>query len=264
MKKFIVYLMVFALSTGLASMSFGRTMAEEMTAVRDYLNVVDAKLATAKQAKDTARVALLHKEKAATLLRWEKLKATMETPKPPVIIRTPAPPPVVIRIPAPPPVIVTVPNTKEVGRGVDLYFNGGFNAGLVGFSGNFDYDLSGLPAQGLKMRVGANYITGTNPSGGDEMQAIFAKLGAVYYISPFLPELGMPLTWYLGGAYLIPVKVNDSRTGVWGLEGCVGANYNVPEMGVVNFEMGYGVLKYSADQAALKGVDLKIGYGITF
>src|SRR3989339_112513 len=244
MKKFIVYLMVFALSTGLASMSFGRTMAEEMTAVRDYLNVVDAKLATAKQAKDTARVALLHKEKAATLLRWEKLKATMETPKPPVI--------------------VTVPNTKEVGRGVDLYFNGGFNAGLVGFSGNFDYDLSGLPAQGLKMRVGANYITGTNPSGGDEMQAIFAKLGAVYYISPFLPELGMPLTWYLGGAYLIPVKVNDSRTGVWGLEGCVGANYNVPEMGVVNFEMGYGVLKYSADQAALKGVDLKIGYGITF
>lgn len=257
MKKFIICAVAFAFMLGFAGMSFGRTMEEEVSAVRDYLNVVDAKLATAKQSKNTTRIDLLHKEKAATLLRWEKLKATMATPQPPVIIRTPAPAPL-------PAVVITVPNTKEAGRGVDIYVNGGLDAGLTGFSGNLDYDLSGLPAQGLKVRVGGNYISGTNPNGGDVMKAGFGKIGAVYYITPYLPALGLPLTWYVGGAYLIPVKVNNGRTGVWGVEAYLGSNYNIPEMGVVNIEIGYAGLKYSATQPGLKGIDLKIGYGIAF
>src|SRR3989339_1227747 len=143
MKKLIICLVALFIVTASANVAFGRTMQEEMDAVRDYLNVVDAKLATAKQAKNTARINLLHKEKAATLLRWEKLKATMETAKPPVIIRTPAPDPV----------IITVPNTEEAGRGVALYLNGGLDSGLTGIGANLDYDLSGLPAEGIKLRV---------------------------------------------------------------------------------------------------------------
>jgi hypothetical protein len=35
-------------------------------------------------------------------------------------------------------------------------------------------------------------------------------------------------------------------------------------MGVINLEAGYGALKYDSAQSALKGMDLKIGYGLLF
>ncbi len=261
MKKIIVCLVAVAFVAGIVSVSFGRTMAEEKEAVREYLFVLDAKLAKAKNAGQSAKVNLLHAEKNSTLARWNKLKASME-PKPVAMI--PEPVVIVVPGPTPDPVIVTVKSTKEVGRGVALYVNGGIDSGLTGFSGNLDYDLSGFPAQGLKLRVGANYVSGTNPTGNDDMKAVFAKVGGVYYITPYLPDFGIPLTWYVGSAYLIPVKVNNNRTGVWGVEAFIGSNYNVPELGVINVEVGYAGLKYSNDQSALKGMDLKIGYGIIF
>jgi len=257
MKKLIICLIALFIVAASANLAFGRTIQEEKQAVRDYLNVVDAKLATAKEAKDTAKIDLLHAEKAATLARWYKLEATM-------VIPTPPPAPIVIRTPAPEPVMITVPNTEEAGRGVSLYLSGGFDAGLTGAAANLDYDLSGLPAEGLSIRIGANYVSGLNPRSSDNMQAASAKLGAVYYITPYLPDLGMPMTWYVGGAYLYPVKVNDARVGQYGLEAYLGTNYVIPEMGVVNLEVGYGALKYAEDQLALKGIDLKLGYGILF
>ena len=255
MKKTITILLAIAFAVSIATVSFGRTMQEEMQAVRDYLNVVDAKLATAKKAKNKKRVDLLHAEKSATLARWYKLKATMTTPVP-----TPAPTPVIVN---PTPVVIINP-PAQAGRGVGIYVNGGLDAGLIGFAGNLDYDLSGIVAQGLSARVGLNYVSGTNPNGNDAMKAVSAKLGAVYYITPYLPNMGVPLTWYAGGAYLLPVKVNAGRTGKWGMEAYLGANYVVPEMGTVNFELGYSGLKYADSQPALKGLDLKIGYGILF
>ena len=72
------------------------------------------------------------------------------------------------------------------------------------------------------------------------------------------------MTWYVGGAYLYPVKVNNARVGKYGLEAYIGTNYVIPEMGVINVELGYGALKYADDQPALKGIDLKLGYGILF
>ncbi|MFA4967669.1 MAG: hypothetical protein WC624_05570 [Candidatus Margulisiibacteriota bacterium] len=255
MKKFIICLVAFAFVAAIANLAFGRTMQEEMDKVRDYLNVVDAKLATAKQAKNKKKVDLLHAEKSATLARWNKLKASMVTEQAPV-----APAPIIV---TPTPVVVVTP-TPEAGRGVALYLNGGLDAGLIGFSGNLDYDLSGLSIQGASVRVGANYVSGNNPNGGDSMKALFAKLGAVYYITPYMPDLGVPLTWYVGGAYLLPVKVNNARTGVWGLEAYLGTNYVVPELGIINFEIGYAGLKYASSQPSLKGIDLKLGYGIKF
>jgi hypothetical protein len=257
MKRTLVILLAIAFVATAAMTSFGRTLEEEKLAVRDYLNVVDAKLATAKAANNKARVKLLHAEKAATLARWYKLKSAMENAPAPA---APSPTRVIVN---PTPVIIVNP-TAESGRGVALYINGGLDAGLTGFSGNFDYDLSGLVTQGLSARIGANYVSGTNPTGSDSMKAVSAKLGAVYYITPYMPSIGIPLTWYIGGAYLLPVKVNAGRTGKWGAEAYVGMNYNVPEMGIINFELGYSGLKYADSQPALRGIDLKLGYGIKF
>ena len=111
MKKITIFILVIAFMVSVASLAFGRTMEEEKAAVRDYLNVVDAKLATAKQANDTTKIDLLHAEKTATLDRWYKLQAQMETAKPPqvVVVTTHSTE------------VVTVTNTKEVGRGVALW-----------------------------------------------------------------------------------------------------------------------------------------------
>jgi hypothetical protein len=250
MKKTITILLAIAFVATAAMSSFGATaMDDEAQAVRNYLKVVDAKLAKAKKANQSAKVNQLHAEKAATLARWNKLKASKVPPAP--VIVNPAP-------------IVIINPPAQTGRGVGIYVNGGLDAGLIGFAGNLDYDLSGVVTQGLSARVGLNYVSGTNPSGNDSMKAVSAKLGAVYYITPYLPNMGVPLTWYVGGAYLLPVKVNAGRTGKWGAEAYLGANYVVPEMGTINFELGYSGLKYADSQPALKGLDLKIGYGILF
>ena len=194
--------MAIAFVASITAASFGRTIEEEAAAVRDYLNVVDAKLVKAKKTKNAAKVNLLHKEKDSALLRWNKLKASM-TPTP-----APAPAPV-----APAPIVNIITPAPLAGRGVALYVNGGIDKGLTGAAVQMDYDLSGMVAQGLSVRIGGNYISGTNPTGNDSVIAISAKLGAIYYITPFLPALGLPLTWYAGGAYLLPVKVNNNRTG---------------------------------------------------
>lgn len=252
MKKFVVCLFALTFITAVASVTFGRTMEEEAVAVRDYINLLDAKLVKAKKANQSKKINLLHAEKNATLLRWNKLKAAMVV----------APAPV-----EPKPIIVNMPPTSEVireGRGITLYINGGLDKGLIGYAANLGYDLSAQPDTGIKLRVGVNYISGTNPEGGDIMKAASAKLGAMYYITPYMPSVGIPLTWYVGACGLYPFKVNAGRTGRWGAEAYVGMNYAMPQMGDINFELGYGALKYSDDQAALKGIDLKIGYGILF
>ena len=249
MRSFIVWLVVFAFVAAIASVSFGRTMEEEAQAVRNYLNIVDAKLVKAKKANQSAKINLLHAEKNATLARWSKLKASMKAPV------------------TPQPIYVSEPATTEVireGRGIAVYINGGLDKGLIGYAGNVDYDLSAQPDQGIKIRTGLTYISGTNPEGNDVMKAASVKLGAMYYISPYMPSIGIPLTWYVGAAALYPFKVNAGRTGRWGGEAYLGTNYAMPQMGTINFELGYGVLKYSDNQPGLRGLDLKIGYGIVF
>ena len=262
MKKYLLIILAVVFLASITTVAFGRTIAEEKQAVRDYLNVVDAKLATAKLDNDTQKIDFLHAEKDATLTRWYKLQAEMENAQPSTEV-------VVIVTPAPSAEIVTInnTNTREVGRGLSLYMNGGVNAGLSGYGASLDYDLSGLPDQGIKVRMGADYILGTNPNGNDWVQVMCAKLGAVYYITPYMPDMSLPLSWYIGGDYLQPVKVNVDRENEQGLRGgevFLGANIRMIEFGIVNFEVGYTELKYSANQPALKGMDVKIGYGLNF
>jgi hypothetical protein len=255
MKKIIAIGLMVAFVFTVAASSFARTLEEEKMAVRNYLTVIDAKIIKARKAGNKAKMTMLQAEKKGTLARWYKLQAEMQAAPAPV---APAP------VAAPAPAAKAAMAPMEAGMGVCISVNGGLDAGLTGFAGNLDYDLSSMVAQGLKVRVGANYVSGTNPTGSDSVKAASAKIGAIYDVSSYLSALGLPLSWYVGGAYLIPVKVNNSRTGKWGAEAYVGANYMIPEMGMVNVELGYGALKYADNQAALKGVDLKVGYGYSF
>jgi hypothetical protein len=255
MKKFVICLIAFVFVTAIATVSFGRTMQEEAQAVRNYLDTVDAKLVKAKKANQSAKINLLHAQKNAALARWNKLQKSME-------VAPAAPAPV-----TPPPIIVTVPPTPEVirsGRGIAAYVDAGLIAGLTGYSANVGFDLGEQPDTGLKIRVGADYISGNNPSNNDPMKAVNAKIGAVYYLTPYLPSIGLPITWYVGADGLYPAKVDRGRTGQWGVQAYGGADYDIPQLGIVNFELGYAAVKYSVDQPALKGIILKIGYGIIF
>ena len=253
MKKTIAMLLAIAFVATVAASSFGRTLEEEKTAVRDYLKVVDAKIIKFRKAGNTTKMKQMQAEKKATLARWEALKAKMEAEE---VSAAPAPTPV-----APAPVAKAAASD---GMGMVLGVNAGLDAGLFGFSGNLDYDLSSMGAAGLKVRVGGNYVSGTNPTGSDDMKAVSLKLGAIYNVTDYLQALGLPLTYYVGGAYLLPVKVNAGRTGKWGAEAYLGANYMVPDFGMINAELGYGALKYADTAAALKGLDLKIGYRYAF
>jgi hypothetical protein len=98
MKKVIVFLVVLAVMASVTSVAFGRTMDEEKQAVRDYLTVLDAKIIKARKDGQNARLNVLNAQKAATLARWNKLKASMEvTPPPPPVAPVPAPAPVVVK-----------------------------------------------------------------------------------------------------------------------------------------------------------------------
>ena len=250
MKKLIVCLAAFALVAGISSVTFGRTVEEEKQAIRNYIEVLDTRIAKAQKIKDYAHENRLFAIKQAQLARLAKLDPTA----------------IVAPAPAPTAEIIKVYSSAEAdaGRGVKVYANGGYDAGLIGFAVNLGYDIFGKPNDGLALRIGANYLAGNNPNGNDLVKVASAKVGAIVYVTPYLPSVGIPLTYYVGGAYLMPFKVYGGRTGKWGVEAYFGANYDVPEMGIVNFELGYSGLKYAADQPALKGLDAKIGYGFNF
>ena len=202
------------------------------------------------------------KKRVKKIVKLVKKPVVKPIVKKPVV--KPIPAPVVVPAPVTPAPVVVVPMTSK-GMGFILGVNAGLDAGLTGVSGNLDYDLSSMGISILKIRVGGNYISGTNPAAGsDSMSAVSLKLGALYDVTEYLKVLGMPLTYYVGGAYLLPVKVNAGRTGKWGAEAYLGANYDVPDFGMINAEVGYGALKYADSQASLKGLDLKIGYRYAF
>ena len=250
MKKYIVCLVALVFVAAVASATFGRTVENEKLAINNYITVLDKRIAKAHKAGQNALENRLFAIKQAQLARLDALN-----PKK-VVVTTPAPVAQVIEVPA---VAAIVPS-----RGVAVYVNGGVDAGLVGFAANLDYAILGGFNEGIKLRVGANYLAGNNPNGNDLVKVASAKLGACYYLTPHLPTNGMPIAWYVGGAYLWPFKVYGDRTGKWGVEAYLGADYSIPEMGIVNFEIGYSGLKYAADQPALKGIDLKVGYGLAF
>jgi uncharacterized membrane protein YeaQ/YmgE (transglycosylase-associated protein family) len=65
--KFMSFLAVCVFATVLSGTIYGRTAEEEKQAVRNYLDVLDAKLEIAKKQNQSAKVVLLHAQKATAL-----------------------------------------------------------------------------------------------------------------------------------------------------------------------------------------------------
>jgi hypothetical protein len=256
MKKAIIFVVAMAFLASVASVAFARTMAEEMSAVRDYLNVVDAKLATAKQNKNTTRVRLLHAEKAATLARWYKLKATMVTPTAP----TP-PAPVAPVAPAAP--VVAQPTVKA---GV---FGWGINTSIAGqYINTGKGSISG--SAGLLGNLVLNDFVGLGPMFGGTANTVKFKLGTGYYQGAGLKAvpiyaggvINLP-QWmggqdsYLTGGLNYVVYGNGQTSGKIGGDVFFGLTVDLGlGLGKTGFEIGYSVVR--SNTVTSKGISLSV------
>ncbi len=250
MKKFIICLVVFVFTTTIASVAFGRTLDEEKQAVRDYLNVVDAKLAKAKAAKQTAKVKKLHAEKAGTLARWEKLKASM--------VVTPI-------APIPTPVVGQPVSTASAGwfgwglntslSGQYIYTGAGSLSGTGGLKGDIILDdfigmgsMMGLSNDTFKYKLGLGVYDG----GGAGLKAIPVYAGGII-------NLGTDV--YLTGGLNYVVYGNGLTSGRIGGDAYIGLKTDIGlGAGATRFELGYSVVRSSTVTA--KGFAISVNQAI--
>lgn len=257
MKKVIGILLALTFVAVLAAGSYARTLGEEKQAVRDYLKVVDAKINKYRAQGNTVKVKQLQAEKQGTLRRWEALQAKMQAEETPWVPPTPAP---VAPAPAP------KPASAAAGMGMSVGGKVGLTAGLFAVTGDLDYALDSI-LPGAKARLSVDYVTGNNPNEtatvDNPMKSVDVKIGGIYALD-MLKTAALPIDWYVGAAYILPVKVNDARTGKWGAEAYLGGKYMVPDFGTVYGELGYAGLKYANNVNALKGVNVAVGYAYSF
>ena len=257
MKKTIGIFLALTFVAVLAAGSFARTLEEEKQAVRDYLKVIDAKIIRFRAQGNTVKMKQMQAEKQGTLRRWEALKASMESADTPWVPPTPAP-----VAPAP----AMKPTSATAGMGMTAGAKVGLTAGLFAVTGDLDYSLASI-LPGAKARLSVDYVTGNNPNEtatiDNPMKSVDVKIGGTYALD-MLKTAALPVDWYLGAAYILPVKVNSARTGKWGAEAYLGGMYMVPDFGTIYGELGYAGLKYDASAAALKGVNVAVGYAYSF
>lgn len=177
---------------------------------------------------------------------------------------TPTPAPVEVA-PQPAPVSPVVQPAKKPSL-FSVGVKAGLNSGVLGAVGDFDYVLSQI-LKGLSARVSLGYVSGNNPNStatrDNPMASVVAKIGANYVIDG-LKIANLPVDWYVGGAYLIPVRTNDARSGGWGVEAVLGGKYSGDDAWKLYVESGYSGLKYDTNVAALKGLGFTVGYSYTF
>ena len=189
------------------------------------------------------------------------VKKIVKPIKKPVVKPVPAP-----WVPPAPQPVAPAPAPKaaapSAGMGLSLGAKVGLSGGATGVIVDLDYSIAGV-LKGTKIRVGGDYLSGTNPTGNDSYKMSNLRLGLVYALD-MLKSADMPISWYLTGSLLYPWKVNAGRTGSWGIEAAVGGNYMVPDFGTIYGEVGYAGIKYTSTQPALKGVSAAIGYSYNF
>jgi hypothetical protein len=258
MKKIIALTVAVAFVVSLAGMVFGRTMVEERDAVRAYLKVIDAKIIKYRKAGNTAKMKGLQADKAATLRRWEKLKASMVSPMtPPPAPVAPVPPsaPVVSQAAAPAGLFGMGINTSLAG----LYINTGKGAasGSVGVMGNLVLDdfiglgsMVGLSADAVKFKVGTGYVYG-----GGGLKAVPVYAGGI--IS--LPMGG--LNTYLTGGVNYVVYGNSQTSGNVGGDVALGISADLGlGLGKTGFEVGYSIVRSKTVSA--KGLSVSVSQSI--
>jgi hypothetical protein len=249
MKKAIIFIVAMAVMASVTGVAFARTMAEEMSSVRDYLNVVDAKLATAKNAKNEKKIRLLHAEKTATLARWYKLKASMVTPVAPAPAPAPTPAPVVnVTTPAP---IVVMPSPAPglFGMGVPVALSGlyintgkGTYSGTGGLKGEVilnDFtglsNMLGLAPKAINYKIGVGVADG----GGGDLKAIPVYAGGTIA----LPMMNGMEPYLVGGLNYV-VYGNGKTSGKIGGDAGLGLKVDMGfGIGKTGLELGWGVVR---------------------
>jgi len=260
MKKAIIFLVIVAFMATVATVAFGRTLEEEKQAVRNYLNVLDAKLAKAKAAKQSSKVNMLHAEKNATLARWNKLKASMAVaPAAPVVAPVPPPPAPMVAKPA--------VNNGLFGWGINTSLDGqyintgkGSISGALGLMGNVVLDdfvglgpMVGMSANTVKFKLGAGYYAG----GGNGLKAIPVYAGGIIN----LPQWMSGLDSYLTGGLNYVVYGNGKTSGKIGGDVYLGitADFGLG-LGKTGFQIGYSVVR--SNTATVKGLALAVSQPI--
>jgi len=247
MKKLVALLVVAAFVVSLVGEVLAQNFEEEAAKVRAYLKVIDAKIKDARAKKQTARLKKLQAEKAATLARWNKLKASMEAAPPP------PPPAPVAPVPPPPPAPVAVKPAAPAGlfgMGLNTVLTGayvntgkGTISGSVGALGSLVLDdfvglgpMIGLSANAIKYTVGAGAYYG-----GGGLKAIPVRAGGIITLPADL--LG-GLESYLAGGLNYVVYGNGQTTGKIGGDAAFGINVDLGlGLGKTGIELGTTVVR---------------------
>lgn len=243
MKKAIIIILGLAIMASVTSAAFGRTMEEEKKAVQDFLVVIDAKLVKAKKAGQYSKVTALRAQKAATLARWNKLKASLEV----TTVATPA------AVVAPVPVVVKPVVTHGLfGWGMHStlaaqYINDGKSSTIYGSSGlmaNLVIDdviglgpLLHMSADIVKYKIGMGgfYVYG---AGGIKAVPVYA--GGILYLPQWL---GGQESYLTGGLNYV-VTGNGSKPGKIGGDIYFGIATDFGfGLGKTGFEFGYNVVR---------------------
>ncbi len=170
-------------------------------------------------------------------------------------------------IPEPAPVVPAPAGTDgSKGFGLSIGAKAGLTAGIPGITVDMAYSLANwIP--GAAARLSLDYLTGNNPNSAaaidNPMKSVDLKMGATYALD-MLKNPALPIDWYTGAAYILPVSVNGSRSGGWGAEAFLGGKHRISDAGNIYGELGYAGLKYASGVAALKGLNAALGYSHSF
>lgn len=261
MKKLFSILLVMAFAASIASVAFARTLEEEKTAVRDYLNVVDGKINKYRKEGNTVKVKQLQGEKQATLRRWEKLQAEMAAPLPPVAPVAPAPAPV-MQAPVASTGLFGWNLKTDVAAG---YYMAGSNS-LTGIRGDFILDdplalggIVGLGANAVNYRLGLGYMTGKDNNGAS-MTAIPLLFDGVLNLPADM--LG-GVQSYIGGGVNYTVYGSEKTAGTYGGQVFLGFQGDIGLGGNSYAELGYSIVRSgNTVKHSAKGLSIAVGQQI--
>ena len=244
MKRYSLIVVLFFFVAAIASAAFARTLEEEKSAVRTYLQEIDAKIVKYRRQGNSAKVKQIQADKKKTLARWEKLKTELEDAQ-----VAPA------SAPLPPTVEVQPIAAKRAGlfgrgwntrlSGQYLYTGKGSLSGSVGLKGEL---ITGRPTDNLQYRLGLGYFQG----GGFGLKAVPIYVGGIY---------NMRQAWlrgaavYLTGGINYVIYGNGKTSGGIGGDAAVGIN---TELG--RFEIGYSSL--ASNSFYSRGTSLSISQSI--
>jgi hypothetical protein len=256
MKKLIIFIVGLAFVVSVGGASFGRTLAEEKTAVQSFLKLLDAKINKAKKANQFAKVTSLRAQKAATLAHW----ASLNTPA----VVAPVAPPVAPVLP-PAPVVVKPAPTRLFGWGIDTTLDAkfisdakqstifgiptsGVSSGIMGHVVLDPSGMFGISGDAVKLKIGTGlyYVYGT-----DGLKAIPLYAGGIIHLPQWLGGQDS----YLTGGLNYVVYGNERTSGNIGGDIYFGitADFGIG-LGKTGFEFGYNVVRSKTS----KGLSISI------